>query len=135
MAKKLRKVVISVTAFQSNAGSFVNESSDDLHIRKIILTIRMTATALVVGDACTISIDEVPTPQEGTDDSRSAIISTSLIVGGGTGAIAGGQTTPGVITFERNQLVLEPDEALFLNTQDFVGAPAVRMSALIYYED
>lgn len=134
MAKKLRKINLRTTSLTDNAASFVNESKDDLNIRKIFLTIRNTSTAVTIGERVSASVDELPVKQDAVTDSRAHILEANGAATGGTGAVAftGGKAS---ITFERGQLVLEPDEALFLNVQDLVGTPTVSINVNIFYED
>jgi len=137
MASRLRKALISSTLLQDNAGSFVNVTAKDLHIRKLKLSLRQGG-AIVRGDAYEASVDEVPAIQATVNDSRAHIqhglIQASEQVGadGGTGLYGPQKDT---MTFERGQLVLEPDEALFLNTSDLGGAPTVITKLNIWYED
>lgn len=111
MAKRLRKVLLRTAAETDNAASFVNESGDDLHIRKIVMD---TAQATVAnGDEYSASIDEVPTTQAGTNDSRAHVLHCASQAEGTVGNFS--PNARAQISFERGQLVLEPDEALFLN--------------------
>lgn len=130
----LRKATVVVTALQDNAGSFVNVTAERLHIRELDLQPVSVSTAGVLGDAVTTSIDEVPVQQASVNDSRSHIMSISSAVEGGTGAIE--LSTKGKSKlFNRNDLVLDPDEALFVNTIDGGGTPAFRTNLNIWYED
>lgn len=131
----LRKVNISFSGTGgNNQGSFVNVTSDRLHIRKAILKTRHTSQVNVIGDAQLVSVDEVPVVQAATNDSRSHIMQVQAIVSGATGAIAAPPET-GHMEFNRNDLVLEPDEALFVNTVDTTGAPTISVSLNLWYED
>lgn len=134
MGQRLRKAIISVTAKQNNAGSFVNVTAKDLHIRKIKLSIK-PVSVLVVGDSAGLSVDEVPTIQFETNDSRAHVafawFQNPESAGDGPATSAPRDT----ITFNRDQLVLEPDEALFVNTQDLGGDPTMQASVNIWYED
>lgn len=130
----LRKLQLEVATLQDNAASFVNQTSDRLHIRKIILTMLQGDSASVLGDVAVASIDEVPVGQQDILDTRSHIVQVQIAVIGGTGAIVA-PTDRAVISFNRNDLVLDVDEALFLNTTDTTGAPSTRTSAQFFYED
>lgn len=130
----LRKVLLTTGSESDNAASFVNQTAKRLHIRKIILAIQATA-ASTIGEIGGASLDEVPVRQDTTNDSRSHIGSVMYEVGGGTGAAAATAQGQLVLSFNRGDLVLDPDEALFLNTFSIVGPPAVSYKANIYYED
>lgn len=135
MAKQLRKVLLATATLQDNAQSFVNLTAERLHVKKIIIfgTIRGT---LVATDEARVSLDEVPTIQLGIDDSRSHIIGGEMV---NSSVSTNGAIVPGkfyaVLTFARNELTLDPDEALFLNLADVAGAPTVVARCNIYYED
>lgn len=129
----LRKVLVTATALTDNAGSFVNQTADRLHIRKLVIKATPTGSS-AIGDAATISVDEVPIGQHDVNDSRSHIGSATMTVVGGTGA-TGAQTDQEVLTFERGQLFLDPDEAFFINNTDVQGNPNFRGSAQFFYED
>lgn len=129
----LRKVLVSSTTLTDNAASFVNQTADRLHLRKLVGKV-LPGGATVLGDQAISSFDEQPVRQSGTDNSRAHIASIAAVNTGGTGAIAShGENT--VLTFERNQLFLDPDEAWFMNNQDVVGAPNVRFNWNVWYED
>lgn len=130
----LRKVLISSAAFTNNAASFVNQTADRLHVRKLVGR-AMPNGANAVGDLARSSFDEVPVDQSTTNDSRSHIASISQVTNGGTGAIAPGPSNNIVLTFERGQLFLDPDEAFFINNTDIVGNPNVRFNWNVWYED
>jgi len=130
----LRKVLISSTTLTDNAASFVNQTADRLHIRKIVGKANPGGASTPIGDQALSSLDEVPVRQAAANDSRAHIASVSMQTVGGTGAIAF-VSNETVLTFERGQLFLDPDEAIFENNQDIVGAPAVRFNWNIWYED
>lgn len=134
MGQRLRKALIATTTLQDNSGSFVNVTAKNLHIRKIKLFIRPGGVQ-VAGDAAMASVDEVPTFQAETNDSRAHILSAKFQnhEAAGDGPIT--SKPADTITFNRDQLVLEPDEALFLNTRDDGGAPTTNTSCNIWYED
>lgn len=129
----LRKALLSSSAFQDNARSFVNVTSDRLHVRKITGRISGAATDAVLGDRVSVSLDEVPVAQNNQNDSRSHIGLMTAEAVGGTGAISLSEH-PMQMEFGRNDLVLDPDEALFMNTIDHKGAPACTMQINIWYE-
>jgi len=128
----LRKANIATTTLANNAGSFVNQTNDRLHIRKIVGRI-ITPTA-VIGDDVSTSLDEIPVTQENVDDSRSHIAAAHSACIGGTGAVTG---TTGliVLSFNRDDLVLDPDEALFVNNRDIGGTPSIVVSWNLWYQD
>ncbi len=128
----LRKVNIATTALTDNAGSFVNQTARRLHIRKSIGTLR-PSSAWVIGDLVESSLDEVPTNQATVNDSRSHI---ALLTGGGEGGTGGlfGKDRV-VLSWNRDDLVLDPDEALFVNNSDVSGAPPTRDSWNLFYQD
>ncbi len=129
----LRKALMVTTTLANNAASFVNETNEDLHIRKIEGNIWFSGTS-VVGDISQSSLDESPVAQNSIDDSRSHIAQVTAVVNGGTGAING---VPGqkVLSFNRGDLVLEPDEALFVNTVDVAGAAPTGSNWNIFYQE
>lgn len=130
----LRKVVLSSSALQNNAVSFTNQTARRMHIRKSSLAFSMEAgAAIALGDSALASLDEVPVIQAQVNDSRSHIQQASAQGSGGTGAIAA-TFESSVLTFNRNDLVLDPDESIFLNLLDIVGAMPVTASANLWYE-
>lgn len=129
----LRKVNIHSTVLTDNAASFVNQTADRLHMRKLVGRARSRG-ASTIGDLASSSLDEIPVSQATVNDSRAHIAQVSLDADGGTAAV--GMTASNVVlTFERGQLFLDPDEAWFMNNLDEVGAPPVRFSWNIWYED
>lgn len=129
----LRKALLSSSSLQNNAASFTNLTNDRLHIRKLDLSTKSSGTAAVLGDAAGCSIDEVPVFQSSTNDSRSHIMAVSSQVIGGTGAIES-NTPARVLSFNRGDLVLDPDESIFMNTEDISGAMSVRFNLNIWYD-
>ncbi len=129
----LRKVVVRSTTLTDNAASFVNQTADRLHLRKLVGRIR-ARSSMAIGDIAASSFDEIPVFQGDVNDSRAHIAEMSIQTSGGTGAI-GAVSNNIVLTFERNQLFLDPDEAWFMNNQDEVGAPPIEAAWNIWYED
>lgn len=129
----LRKVLLFSTQLQNNTASFVNTSDKTLHIRKTILKLDIVGT-LVPDDEAAVSLDENPSSQQQINDSRSHISGVAIKLNTGTVA-TGGQKDREVLSFNRNDLTLRPDEGLFLNSVDRVGAPTVDISCQIFYED
>jgi len=130
----LRKANVSSSALANNSASFVNVTARRLHIRKMKLTGRGSSTAAVLGDYQVCSMDEVPVTQQAINDSRSHIQSATAAVIGGTGAIAA-QIGKDSLTFNRNDLVLDPDEAIFMNITDDNGGLDMQWNCNIWYED
>ena len=130
----LRKATIFSSSLADNAGSFTNVTADRLHIRMLDLTAKAESSAGVIGDAASCSIDEIPITQAAVNDSRSHIMAVVAAVQGGTGGVE--STYPSkVLAFNRNDLVLDPDEALFMNNTDNSGALDVGFTLNIWYED
>lgn len=130
----LRKANMSSSALTDNAASFTNVTAAKLHVRIIDLHSSGESSPGSIGDAASASVDEVPTTQSAVNDSRSHIIGITAGVAGGTGAIEA--TYPSkVLAFNRGDLVLDPDEALFLNLTDNSGALDITFSCNIWYED
>lgn len=129
----LRKVLIFTSALTNNAGSFVNQTARRLHIIISDISGLPESTAGAIGDASIASLDEVPTIQARSNDSRSHIQSASAQVIGGTGAIEAVYNNSSR-RWNRNDLVLDPDEALFLNIEDTSGALDVGWAANLFYE-
>lgn len=129
----LRKVLVSSSALTNNAGSFVNQTARRLHI--IISDLRglPESSAGVLGDSAVASLDEVPVIQAKVDDSRAHIQACSAQVIGGTGAV---ETVfnNSYRRWNQNELVLDPDEALFLNIDDTSGALDVTFGANLFYD-
>jgi len=130
----LRKATLSTSTLQDNAASFVNVTAKRLHIRKIDMNFEVGAGTLVAADEATASVDEVPVTQLRVNDSRSHITGCNMTVPSLAGIAITGQTQK-VISFNRNDLVLDPDEALFLNLADVGGAPPIDCQVQIWYED
>lgn len=130
----LRKAIVSTSALADNSGSFVNVTADRLHIRMLDLRSLTEAGAATVGDNAGCSIDEVPVRQDNVNDSRSHIMRIGAVVTGGTGAVDFDEKQKTLI-FNRNDLVLDPDEAIFMNTTDIAGGLDVTFTLNIWYED
>lgn len=133
VALLLRKVQLSTTSQTDNAASFVNQTADRLHMRKLIGTIR-GAVADSIGEENTSSFDEIPVSQENVNDSRAHIALLVYGVTGGTASVLGEKDRI-VLTFERNQLFLDPDEAWFVNNAQQIGTASPRSHWNIWYED
>lgn len=129
----LRKVNIRTSALGNNSSSFVNQTARRLHIRKIVMS-QGTNAATAIGDISVASLDEIPVAQFRVNDSRSHIMGIQWSHDGGTGSLAG-QSNRLVLSFNRGDLFLDADEALFLNTEDVNGAPPVNTSVQVWYED
>lgn len=130
----LRKALVQSSSIQDNAASFVNVTAERLHIRMLHLFNTPEGTAAVVGDAQIASVDEVPVLQAQVNDSRSHIMSISPVAIGGTGTIVASSEHL-ILPFNRNDLVLDPDEALFLNIKDIVGNLDQGIGLNVWYED
>lgn len=133
---KLRKVMLFSTQLDNNVASFVNTTAKNLHIMRTVHQMTIQGV-LVAADAALSSLDEVPVAQVQVNDSRSHI--SAVAVGSGTFSTNGGLNPSGtpqlVLNFRRNDLVLEPDEALFLNNVDGAGTPTVNTRVNIWYDD
>ncbi len=129
----LRKVLLSSSVQSNNASSFVNQTAKRLHIKKI-RGVQITAAADTLGEVNQSSLDEVPVTQANVNDSRSHIASTQYYVGGGTGAVSGA-SQPVTLSFNRNDLFLDPDEALFVNNAAIIGSATPTAQWNIWYED
>ncbi len=129
----LRKVNVQSTVQTANAASFVNQTADRLHLRKLVGRMRGGA-ADTVGELNISSFDEIPVSQQNVNNSRAHIAQMAYQVIGGTGAVIG-QSAGIVLTFERNQLFLDPDEAWFVNNTTIVGSATPQSSWNIWYED
>lgn len=130
----LRKALLFATAVTDNAASFVNVTSKRLHIRKLVGNI-IGSINDSLGETNTMSIDEVPVDQSKTNDSRSHIMVVGSSVTGGTGAISFNSRKQ-TLSFNRNDLVLDPDEAIFMNNDARVGSAASVLHSLnVWYED
>lgn len=136
MAKKLRKALIAVTTLQDKAGSFVNLTATKLHIRKLVLSQQIHGT-LVAGDRAGASVDEVPEYQADDNDSRSNILELETYAGNITtsGSLALGLRNKDMMIFDQGELTLDPDDAIFLNTKDILGAPTVNTKLRVWYHD
>lgn len=130
----LRKVHLHSQSLAANAASFTNVTARRLHILIIDQQAFPSSTALALGDAAVASIDEIPVNQINSSDSRSHISGVSVSVPGGTGAIEGIYTRS-VTVLNRGDLVLDPDESLFMNTLDKIGAPVVEWTCNFWYDD
>lgn len=123
----LRKVHLTTTALGDNRASFVNTTGDRLHIRKINLIMIIAGTP-VVTDQAAGELAESPVFQSNTTDSRSV-----LALSRASGAPGGGAERD-KIALGRNDLIVDPDDALFLNTDDTTGTPTIRCDCTIWYE-
>lgn len=130
----LRKVNVHSSTLTSNAASFVNQTADRLHMRKLVGRVTNESTAGVEGDTARSSFDEVPVNQSVVNNSRSHIAQIQAVVAGGTGTLDPNAANI-VLTFERGQLFLDPDEAWFVNNADVSGALDVGFSWNCWYED
>ena len=128
----LRKATIVSSALTNNAGSFVNVTGERLHIRLLDLAALSESDPGVSGDSAICSIDEVPIDQSLINDSRSHIMAISPAVEGGG---IESSTPQKALPFNRNDLVLDPDEAIFMNNTDVSGAMGVTFCLNVWYED
>lgn len=129
----LRKINLYTTTLQDNAVSWVNQTAEKLHVNRIYMNLILGPNA-VLGDQAEASLDEVPTGQSDVNNSRSHILSVRAAVDGATGATESAQKSA-VMYFKRGELVLDPDEALYLNTTDKDGAPPFACNVNIWYDD
>ena len=129
----LRKINLTTTALGNNGDSFVNATGDKIHILETRLKLTLGPNA-ALGDVATASLDEIPVAQDTVADSRSHISGVRASVSGATGATESDQVVETQV-FERGDLTLDLDHALFLNTTDIDGAPPIAASCLIFYED
>lgn len=129
----LRKALVSSSSLQDNAASFVNVTAKQLNIRKLDLKSLSESTAAALGDSARCSIDEVPADQSSLNDSRSHIMSLDVAPIGGTGAVEVLQQQK-VLSFNRGDLVLDPDDAIFMNIVNIVGSLDVGFALNIWYE-
>lgn len=129
----LRKVNLATTSLTDNVASFVNQTARRLHMRKLVGRATGSA-ATAAGDISKSSVDEIPDNQDSVNDSRSHIAVLDLATSGGTGAVA---PVPQrlVISFNREDLVLDPDEAFFINNVDVVGAQPSLFTWNFWYQD
>jgi len=131
----LRKAVIFASTLGDNAGSFVNETARTLHVRKIVGTLQIAPT-IVALDRVASSLDEVPAQQGRVNDSRSHIALLMQGIGDATGAgLAPYKPDRIVLSFNRDDLKLDPDEALFVNNTDLTGTPSIEAMWNIWYQD
>lgn len=132
----LRKVNLAVAATPSNnMASFVNVTAKRLFIMRTVLKATVAPTVVAL-DHFVLSIDEVPTVQARVNDSRAHITDVRQIVGDATGAgLAGNPPDREVLSFRKNDLILDPDEALFMNGEDIAGTPTLQGACNIWYDD
>lgn len=132
----LRKAKLYATGTPAdNMASFVNVTSKRLHLMKLVQTARMLAT-IVALDSMKVSIDEVPVAQANTNDSRSHIMEVDQQIGDATGAgLAPTNAAKAVLSFNRNDLVLDSDEAIFMNGIDVAGAATIEAGLNVWYDD
>ncbi len=128
----MRKVLLRASTLGDNVASFVNQTARRLHIRKEVLGLSANA-ATAAGDAAILSMDEVPVNQVQTNDSRSHIDHVSWS-GGATGDTKGSNGRA-VLNWNRDDFVLDPDEAIFMNVLDITGAPPLNATANLWYQD
>lgn len=115
--------------------SFVNVTARRLHMRKIVLAMQIRATVVAL-DQATISIDEIPVSQANVNDSRAHIMHVSQLIGDATGAgLASVNPDRQILTFNREDLVLDPDEAFYLNGQDDAGGASLEATCNFWYQD
>ncbi len=130
----LRKATLVSSSLGNNVASFVNVTAETLHIRMLDLVGLPESTAGVIGDSSICSIDEVPIDQSLVNDSRSHIMSVAATVQGGTGGVEA--TAPSkVLPFNRNDLILKPDDAIFMNITDVSGSLDETYTLNVWYED
>lgn len=129
----LRKVLLFSTAQNAAAASFTNVTARRLHIRKA-QGYMASSVADSLGETNTSSLDEARTNQSTTNDSRAHIASVGAAVIGGTGAVVM-QPASVIINFNRGDLVLDTDEAIFMNNSATVGAATPNTSWNLFYED
>lgn len=128
-----RKVNLSSNTLTDNAASFVNQTARRLHILRTVHRVNSTGSAAVVGDNVRSSLDEQPVAQASVNDSRAHISAVETTVVGGTGAI---DLFPQVLVqdWPFNALVMDPDDAVFLNNTDVSGAAPTDTNVNLWYD-
>lgn len=132
----LRKVMLFFAGTpNNNNASFTNVTAKRLHIRKTKLTLMITETVVAL-DRMVLELAERSTAVSATNDSRSVIDWVQQIVGDSTGAgLAPRNYASSVLSFNRGDLVLDTDEALFMNSINKQGLPTFEGNANLFYED
>lgn len=125
--------MLATSALTDNAVSFVNTTDKRLHIRKIDGKPMPESTAAVIGDDWIASLDEQPITQAIVNDSRSHIMSISATGQGGTGGVDPALNSS-LLSFNRNDLVLDTDEAFFVNVTDVSGAMDITATFNLWYQ-
>jgi len=133
MGKRQRKALLVTTVLGNNVASFINLTNETLHIKKAKLELMINDAGPTAGDRARGSLDEVPEYQGDDNDSRSNILTVDIHAG--AVAESGFYKDTDIMVFERGELTLEPDEGLFLNTQDVSGTPTIVARCRIWYED
>lgn len=132
----LRKVLLFTQSLTDNAVKFTNVSDGRMHIRKIVGKMVISGAA-VAGDRAHSSLDEVPTRQSATNDSRAHIASLDVQVAEQSTAVGhiGVQNDRLIMSLGRNDLVIDQDESIYVNNFDGGGTPAVENSWNLWFED
>lgn len=129
-----RKVLLSSSTLTDNAASFVNQTARRLHLLRTVHRLTSTGSAAAIGDNVRSSLDEQPVAQASVNDSRSHISAVETTTVGGTGVIDLMPVTL-VLDFPRNALVMDSDDAIFLNNTDVSGAVPADANVNIWYDD
>lgn len=128
-----RKVLLSSNVLTDNAASFVNQTARRLHILRTVHRLASTGSAAVLGDNVRSSLDEQPIAQASVNDSRAHISGIETTTLGGTGTI---DLAPVILVqdWPFNALVMDPDDAVFLNNTDVSGAVPADANCNIWYD-
>lgn len=91
---------------------------------------------MVALDSAVLELAEQSTAQANTNDARGLLDCIRMAIGDGTNA--GLITNPqhrAVLAYNRNDLVMDTDDSLFINGIDVNGAPNITGGWNLYYED
>lgn len=130
MAEELRwesLVVASGTSSVNSGAEFRNDSSVNIHIREINYAHILTTGAN--DEFATVEVSKSPTITTGTSNTPWFSYGQRVGITAGTtgsGADDVAQGINGGRKYAKGQLVLEPGESLFVNTQIGAGAPTLQ---------
>lgn len=135
MAKELRHELvrtIDVDGAGDSLAEFRNDTSVDIHIRELDAEAVLTTAAL--GEISKAELSKAPVYQGVTNNSPFWRWGITVGNPGNIAIDSNGATVNRGKRYGRGQLVLEPNESIFLNAGGQIGAPTINVGFEIGYE-
>ncbi len=117
MAEELRVVTIkgtlTTTATQDNIALFINQTGEDISIRKVHLS--LSANGLNAGDSSIVELSQDPTVASNVNGDQTKRVIAQVRAPESAAVIAGGHVANTIMSFAKGQWVLEAGEDVHIN--------------------